>query len=126
MNRIQLSIMPVLLALAPTVAASVSGEQMRDQVIQSVTDSDWSDQTCHRVGGLGRGSVSPAECRKRVGPANIQCVELAKSKVPVVLGKDQAEFLVRILMSCPIAKVLNIGYLFEGTKIHIQWSELSR
>ena len=126
MNRIQLSIFPVLLSLAPMAAASVSGEQMRDQVIQIVTDSDWSTQTCRRVEILGKNTVSAAECKDRVGSANTQCIELAKSRVPVVLGEDQAEFLVSILMSCPVAKVLNIGYIFEGTKIHIQWNELDQ
>jgi hypothetical protein len=126
MNRILPNVLLALLAVPSIAAASVSGEQMRDQVITIVTDSDWNDHTCRRVDGLGKNTVSPSECRERLNSANSQCIELAKSKVPIVLDEDQAKFLVDILMSCPIAKVLDIGYEFEGTKIHIQWSELNR
>lgn len=52
-------------------------------------------------------------------------MELAKARVPVVANDEQGEFFVMILMSCPVADLLGIGYVIKDGKIYIQWSELA-
>jgi len=99
---------------------------MRDEVIQMVTDKDWSNDTCRRVIELGKGKVSLDECLSKVESANTRCLKFAKSTVPTVTSEDQGKFLVGILMTCPMADVLDIGYIVKGGKIHIQWSELDK
>jgi hypothetical protein len=99
---------------------------MRDQVIEIVVSHDWNKETCRRVGQLGKGTVSSDICSLRVDPANARCLAFAKERVPVVLEKEQAEFLVQILMTCSVADVLGIGYSIDGKQIHIQWNELKR
>lgn len=53
-------------------------------------------------------------------------MKIAKAKFPHVTSEDEAKLLVGILMTCPVAKVLGIGYVIDGEKIHIQWSEIGR
>jgi hypothetical protein len=127
MNRIHIAITVALLCPASYAVAGVSGEQMRDQIIETVVHDNWNNkETCRRVAELGKGTVSSDMCSLRVDPANTRCIAFAKKRVPVVLEKEQAEFLVEILMTCPIADVLGIGYSIDGRQIHIQWNELNR
>lgn len=126
MNHTRIAMSATLLCLSPCALAEVSGAQMTDDVIKMVAESDWSSQTCQRVEGLGKSTVSPAQCTQRVAAANTRCTELARAKLPEVTDGDQAKFLVEILMTCPVADVLGIGYIIDGRKIHIQWGELGR
>ena len=127
MSRSRTSISALLLCLPPSIAsASTSTTEMREQVIQIVTDGNWQSHTCRRVQELGKQSVSLEECNSRVDAANAQCLELARLRVPTVANADDATYLVEILMTCPIARVLGIGYVIDKRKIYIQWSELGR
>ena len=126
MNGIHLAMLIVFLCWPLWVSASVSGEQMRDEVIEMVTDNNWSGETCRRVQELGKNMVSGAQCLQRVDLANSRCLELARTEVPVILEEEQAKLLVGILMTCPMAQVLNIGYKINGGKIHVQWSAIGR
>ena len=125
MKRTHFRIAAVLLALSPS-AAAVSGEEMRDEVIKIVSDGDWSTHTCRRVEGLGKGTVSPEDCASRVNAANAECIKIAKGKFAQVTSENDARLLVEILMTCPVAKVLDIDYVIDGENIHIQWSEIGR
>ena len=124
MSRIRVAITAALSCLPLLSLASTSGIEMRDEVIQFVIDGDWSSHTCRRVIGLGRGTVSGEECAVKVVSANAKCLDLAKTTLPVVTNEEQTEFLVEILMTCPVAHVLGIGYIIDGKQIHIQWNEL--
>jgi len=115
----------VLLCVPLYSAGSGSVDQMGDDVAGAVNYGDWSAHTCRRVEELGKGTVSPDECIARVDAANTRCMELAKARVPVVANDEQGEFFVMILMSCPVADVLGIGYVIKDGKIYIQWSELA-
>jgi hypothetical protein len=99
---------------------------MRDQVIQIVVEGDWGSHTCQRVEELGKHTVSRSECIQRVPAANARCTEFARIKVPEVTDEDQADFLVDILMTCPVADVLGIGYIIDSRRIYIQWGELDQ
>ena len=102
----------------------VTGEQMRDDVIQIVVNGGWTEHTCRRVAGLGKGTVSPEECASRLATANAECIELGKSTYPRVMNKTDGEGLVSLLVACPVAKVLRIGHKVHDGKLYVQWSEI--
>jgi len=110
----------------PPFGGGGTSVEARDDIIRMVAANNWNAYTCRRVEGLGKATVSPAECAARVEPANAECIEIAKAKLPQVSTEDEAGFLVEILMTCPVAKVLDIGYIIDGRKIHIQWNEIGR
>lgn len=126
MIAIRAAIAASLICLPFASLAETSGTEMRDEVIKVVTGNNWDAHTCRRVASLGEGKVSAEECQSKVGPANERCLALAKDKVPTVTNEEQTGFLVEILMTCPVADVLGVGYVVDGKKIHIQWSERDR
>ena len=106
------------------VQAEVSYEEMRDEVIRIVADDGWENHTCKRVEQFGKGVVTMEECWLEVESANKECREIGIEYVPQVKNELDGEFLVKILMACPIAKVLGIGFIVENGKVYVQWNEL--
>ena len=103
---------------------AVTGEEVRDQIIEAISDSERDEHTCRRVRELGKGTVSDEECIERLKIANAECLKIAKENVPRVQVKHESKFLVEILMGCPVAKVLDIGLHIVDGKVHIQWEEI--
>lgn len=122
--RVSTAFAVVFSSLPLAHGVEVTGEEMRDEVIAMVNNDEWSDQTCRRVGSLGKGVVSDAECVSRVESANTRCLNLAKEHVPVVVTEDQGKFLIDILTACPIAEVLGIEHAVKDGRVFVEWDQL--
>ena len=118
----------IAILLSPIVQASemVTGEQVRDQIIEETSDKERDKHTCKRVHSLGKGTVSGKECLERLQKANKECLEIAKKQLLQVRTENEGTLLVSILMVCPIAKVLDIGFNVINQKVYVQWDEIGK
>ena len=111
------SIFVLLLALsAPTFGA----ENLRDELIRTEIDmNSVNSHTCTRVQSMS--DMSEEQCKSKLVHANEVCLEVVRTNVPSEPTIEQATSMMRLLMMCPVAVVLDMP--FDGKKVWSAYDE---
>jgi hypothetical protein len=97
----------------------------REELISSLTSDGTVDaHTCKRVASFGKGKISPEECKAKFPEANKHCLEVTRKNVPEnITNEADGRLIAQILMSCPMAKILNYPYSIIDGKPKIEFPE---
>ena len=92
--------------------SAISESMTRDYLLENEIDMNEIDlHNCRRVHEMSYSEISIEECNKKLVQANKECMSIVNEYVPSDPSIDEARGMVRILMTCPVAKILGIeGY----------------
>ena len=87
--------------------SDLSREDMLDQYIDM---EDIDKHTCKRVLQMGKGEIDLAQCKEKLPSVNAECLSILREVVPEAPNVEEVKGIARILMFCPVAKIMGIPF----------------
>ena len=101
----------LLVALSMFGSGSFGSDLSREGLLkQHINMEDIDMHTCQRVLQMGNGKIDLAQCNETLSSAKAECLSIIREVVPEEPTIDEAKGMARILMFCPVAKILGIPF----------------